>query len=62
MNTKKRFLYGLVSSLFLVVGLVRAAEHFDPGSQPGLQLSKDVQLNAPGGNSTEDSWADFDER
>ncbi|MEO7347000.1 MAG: hypothetical protein ABIZ49_08250 [Opitutaceae bacterium] len=61
MNTKKRFLFGLVSSLFLVVGLVRAADRFDPGSRTGLKFSEDVRLNAPGSNSNEDCWADLGE-
>lgn len=30
MNTKRRFLYGLVSSFLLTCGFAKAAERFDP--------------------------------
>jgi len=30
MNNKKRYLFGLISTLLLTVGFARAAEHFDP--------------------------------
>jgi hypothetical protein len=33
MNTTKRYLFGIISSVLLAVGLARAAEQLDPMSQ-----------------------------
>jgi hypothetical protein len=33
MNNKNRFIFGLLSSLLLVCGFARAADHFDPLSR-----------------------------
>lgn len=37
MNTRKRYLYGLISTLLFAVGLVRAAERFDPVKQSSVR-------------------------
>jgi len=42
MNTSKRFLMGLISSLLIMVGLTRAGERCDP-------LTGSVGKNAPAG-------------
>lgn len=44
MNTTKRFLYGILSSALLAVGLIQAANRFDPMNrslpQPDTMVNK----------------------
>jgi hypothetical protein len=39
MNNKKRYLFGLISTLLLAIGFARAAERFDP-MNPALGSSQ----------------------
>lgn len=54
MKTNKRFLLGLLSSLLLACGFVRAAGRFDPMSD----LSSGVQVNSIAPDCDGLCWAD----
>jgi hypothetical protein len=62
MNSTKRFFLGLVSSLLLAVGFVRAADRFDPVSRALPSINENLQLNATAADTHTECWADFDKR
>jgi hypothetical protein len=59
MNSKKRFVLGLVSSLFLACGFVRAAERLDPMTQSshGKPITM-VSAVSCGGDCNPPCWVD----
>ncbi len=46
MKTISRLCFGLLSSLFLAIGMVRAAERLDPVTQTSKVTADDVQQHA----------------
>jgi hypothetical protein len=59
MKTAKRFILGAISSLFLAVGLVRAADQLDPLSR---SLSVDAAVNGSAPDSTAPCDANTNDR
>lgn len=47
MNTTKRFIYGILSSALLAVGLVRAADLFDPMNLSLSESPSSLASSAP---------------
>jgi len=48
MNTRKRYLYGLISTLLFAAGFARAAERFDPVTHSRPAFDRIVQAMPPG--------------